>query len=110
MGDDQTNWSAPCGRTCSGITIWRKQRRNNNPPPDITSDQRQNNIRQSQLYSEHNTEETEVFSTSAFPSTDSTIQIIFIAIVIFRKVLDSHKMQEQQQSCQVRVSCCNVKC
>jgi hypothetical protein len=111
MGDDQSNWSAPRGRTRSGnTTTWRQQCSNNSPPPDITIHQRQNNTRQSQLFGDHNSEETEVFPTPSFPSFDSPTQIIVITVFIFRKVFDSRKLQEQQHSCQVHVSYCSVKC
>lgn len=104
MGNDQSSWSAPCGRTCSSVTIWGHQNRNNNPPPDIINDQRQNYTGQSQLHKL--AEETQVFSAPAFPSTVSQIQIS----VISRQELGDHKMQDQQQSCQLHGSGCNVKC
>jgi hypothetical protein len=104
MGNDQSNWSAPCGRTCSSITIWGHQNRNNNPPPDINNDQRQSRIRQSQLY--ELAEETQVFSAPAFPSTVSQIQIS----VICGQELGGHKVQDQQQSCELHGSRCSVKC
>lgn len=104
MGNDQSNWSAPCGRTCSPVTVWGHQHRNNNPPPDIIADQRQSYTRQSQLH--ELAEETQVFSSPAVPSTVSQIQIS----VISRQELGDHEVQDKRQSCQVLGSSCSVKC
>jgi hypothetical protein len=99
MGNDQSNWSAPCGRTC----IWGQQHRKDNPPPDIINDQR-HNIRQSQSCKQ--TEETQVFSPSTLPTAVSQIKIG----VICRQELGNHKVQDQQQSCQLWYSGFNAKC
>jgi hypothetical protein len=104
MGDDQSHWSAPCGRTHSTIAAWRQEHRNNNPPPDIPTSQ------QSELHRKSSTQEIEVLSTPSVPSTIAAIQIIVTSIVIFGQVFGDNKMQEQQQSCQLHVFSFNIKC